>query len=207
MMPKQTFFNLETKKQQRILDCAIDEFAAHPYEHAKLSNIIREAGIPRGSFYQYFEDKYDLYLYILDVFKTKKMSYMSDVMKNPTEMPFLDLLRELYLLGIRFALDHPKLVQMTAHLLAVRNELYQKIMKDNLELAIKMYVELIELDKARGRIKESVDSETLAKLVVDLTTNVSIEGLNTRTKAYNYEKMLERITHIIDIIGDGVRKV
>ncbi len=206
-MPKQTFFNLDKAKQQRILDCAIDEFASHSYEHVKLSNIIKKADIPRGSFYQYFDDKFDLYNYIFDVFKDLKLSYLSDAMKNPTEMPFLELLRELYMLGIRFAMDHPKLVKMTSHLLALRNDLYQRIIKDNLDVAVKMYVDLIELDKTRGRIRPEVDSETLARLVVDLTTNVSIEGLDPERKEFNYKQMLERITHIINIIGDGVRKV
>ncbi|MFK4998922.1 TetR/AcrR family transcriptional regulator [Bacillus sp. N9] len=31
-----------------------------------MANIVKEAGIPRGSFYQYFEDKEDAFFYLLN---------------------------------------------------------------------------------------------------------------------------------------------
>jgi AcrR family transcriptional regulator len=60
-MPTDTFHNLPTKKRDRILEAAITEFAAHPYDAASLSNIARQAEIGKGSLYQYFENKKDLY--------------------------------------------------------------------------------------------------------------------------------------------------
>ena len=59
-MPKETFLNLPEEKRNRILDAAIQEFAANPYDVASISNIVRKVGIAKGSFYQYFEDKKDL---------------------------------------------------------------------------------------------------------------------------------------------------
>lgn len=64
-MPTQTFFDLHPKKQDRILNAARQVFANAPYEKASIQAIIRAAEIPRGSFYQYFNDKEDLYLYLL----------------------------------------------------------------------------------------------------------------------------------------------
>jgi AcrR family transcriptional regulator len=42
------------------------EFTNHELHKARVSNIIKVAGIPRGSFYQYFEDIDDLYYFIID---------------------------------------------------------------------------------------------------------------------------------------------
>lgn len=62
-MPNETFFNLSTEKQKRILEAAKKEFSQNPLKDASIANIVKEAEISRGSFYQYFTDVEDLYLY------------------------------------------------------------------------------------------------------------------------------------------------
>ena len=64
-MPKETFFNLPEAKRQRIIDLALAEFAEKDYDTASISRIVSQAGIAKGSFYQYFENKEDLYTYLL----------------------------------------------------------------------------------------------------------------------------------------------
>lgn len=65
-MPKQTFFHLPREKQEVLIQSAKEEFSRVPLHDASIANIIKNAGIPRGSFYQYFEDKEDLYFYLLN---------------------------------------------------------------------------------------------------------------------------------------------
>ena len=67
-MPSERFFHLPPEKRERILSAAIQEMTAHPVEELSINRIIQEADIPRGSFYQYFHDKNDLILYILEDF-------------------------------------------------------------------------------------------------------------------------------------------
>jgi AcrR family transcriptional regulator len=67
-MPRDTFFNLAEEKKKKILDAAEAEFSEHELFKSRVSNIIKNAGIPRGSFYQYFEDLDDLYYYVIDDF-------------------------------------------------------------------------------------------------------------------------------------------
>ena len=64
-MPKKEFFNLEVSKQQIILDAARKEFTSTLYEDASINKIVKDANISRGSFYCYFENKKDIYLYIM----------------------------------------------------------------------------------------------------------------------------------------------
>ena len=64
-MPTSTFFNLPPEKQAKLLRAAVGEFSQKPYGEVPLSKIIAGAGIPRGSFYQYFSDKTDLFVYVL----------------------------------------------------------------------------------------------------------------------------------------------
>ena len=67
-MPKQTFYKLPQEKQERILAAAKREFTQVRYSDASINQIIRDAGIPRGSFYQYFDDKVDLVAVLVKTF-------------------------------------------------------------------------------------------------------------------------------------------
>ena len=64
-MPSTTFFNLPAEKRDKLLAAAIQEFRRVPYSEASINKIIQTAEIPRGSFYTYFLDKEDLFLYLL----------------------------------------------------------------------------------------------------------------------------------------------
>ena len=64
-MPTQTFFHLNKKKQKRLIEAARIEFSRVPLKEASIANIVKLADIPRGSFYQYFTGKHDLFLYLL----------------------------------------------------------------------------------------------------------------------------------------------
>ena len=66
-MPTNTFFNLSEEKKNKIIKAANKEFARVPLEQASIKNIVEDAEIARGSFYQYFEDKQDLFEYIMSL--------------------------------------------------------------------------------------------------------------------------------------------
>lgn len=63
-MPTNTYFNLLEEKRKKIEDAAFDEFVRVPLRDVKISNIIKNASIPRGSFYQYFENIEDLFNHV-----------------------------------------------------------------------------------------------------------------------------------------------
>lgn len=65
-MPKDTFFHLDEEKRKKIMKAAKEEFTQNELHKSRVSNIIQKAGIPRGSFYQYFDDLTDLYYYVIN---------------------------------------------------------------------------------------------------------------------------------------------
>ncbi|OQX93820.1 MAG: hypothetical protein B6I17_01120 [Tenericutes bacterium 4572_104] len=199
-MPYKTFFNLSKEKKDRIIEAAIDEFAKNSYENAKLSNIIRQAKIPRGSIYQYFENKDDLYLYIIELIKDKKMEYLEKLLKNEEDKPFLNLFKELYIAGINFAAENPKFIKIFTNLLNLKGKMYNKIIKDSIVIATTYYINYIKNDQEKGRIRKDISPEIFAKLVIDLTMNISIENI----KNNDYDNILERVNQIINIIEHGV---
>lgn len=203
-MPKQTFKNLTSEKKSKIYDASINEFSRTRYENANISNIIKESGIARGSFYQYFEDKLDLYLYIFDEIAKRKMTYFGDFMSKMNDMRFFDLWEELYITGAKFGLENPKLVDITKLLLSSRDNIYDKLMKNNLQMARDMYCKMIDIDKQKGLIRRDVDSTTLANMVIETTMNVAVDHLVNENFDTAIETMIDEIRKRIDIFRKGI---
>ena len=64
-MCSETFLRLPEEKKNRFLDAAWEEFTNVSYTDASINKIVSRARIPRGSFYQYFTDKQELFFYLL----------------------------------------------------------------------------------------------------------------------------------------------
>lgn len=65
-MCTETFLRLPEEKRTRFLNAAWEEFTSTRFADVSINQIVRKAGIPRGSFYQYFLDKEDLFAYLLE---------------------------------------------------------------------------------------------------------------------------------------------
>ncbi|WP_313413327.1 TetR/AcrR family transcriptional regulator [Sedimentibacter sp.] len=53
------------EKKTELLEAALNEFSSRKYEDASLNNIIKSAGISKGTFYYHFKDKQEIYIYLL----------------------------------------------------------------------------------------------------------------------------------------------
>jgi AcrR family transcriptional regulator len=73
-MPKQTFFNLPEDKKEILIEAVEKEFSRVPLFEASIANMVQDAGIPRGSFYQYFENKEDAFFYLLKEHTKKRQA-------------------------------------------------------------------------------------------------------------------------------------
>jgi AcrR family transcriptional regulator len=203
-MPKDTFFNLNPYKKERIFQAAVDEFAQHTYNEAKLSRIIKAANIPRGSFYQYFKDKADLYKYLFKVMSEHKLEYLGEEVNNPDEIPFIELFRRLMRSGLKFAVDNPDYIKITRNLMSNRGkDIFKEVMGDGLSLARQYYSSYIEIDKKHGRIRDDVDTILLADIVLETTTNLSFLEL-TQSKDVDINRMFQRMEEFINILQKGI---
>lgn len=63
-MCSETFLRLPEEKRNRFLDAAWEEFSRVPFADASINKIVLKARVPRGSFYQYFESKENLFDYL-----------------------------------------------------------------------------------------------------------------------------------------------
>ncbi|HZW67114.1 MAG TPA: TetR/AcrR family transcriptional regulator [Pseudogracilibacillus sp.] len=61
-----TFNNLNQEKQEQIINAAIKEFVQNGFEKASTNDIVKRAHISKGSLFNYFNSKKDLYLYLIE---------------------------------------------------------------------------------------------------------------------------------------------
>ncbi|WAS96961.1 TetR/AcrR family transcriptional regulator [Nannocystis punicea] len=61
-MPRERFYNLSPEARARLLGVAMREFAERGLEGASLNAILAAAGLSKGAYYYYFEDKEDLFV-------------------------------------------------------------------------------------------------------------------------------------------------
>jgi len=107
-LPKATFFNLPREKQEHIFRHAVQEFALHPYEQASLTEIVNQAGIAKGSMYQYFEDKKDLYKYVVDKVYQHKRKFLQPVWALKDNVDFFEFASMYYRRSWHYARQHPE---------------------------------------------------------------------------------------------------
>lgn len=158
-MPNATFFNLPSAKRQGILDCAIAEFAATDYDRASISNIAKQAKIAKGSFYQYFADKKDLYLYLIDLATQQKIAYFKSTRPPESEIGFFAYLRWLFGASTQFELIYPALGQIVHRAFYSDLPFHDEVLKRT-QMASSGYIrELVNQGIERGDIAASVDAD------------------------------------------------
>lgn len=159
-MPKQTFFNLPAEKRDQFIDIAIEEFAHNDYQTASISRIVARAGIAKGSFYQYFENKEDLYIYLLDLGTRQKAQFIN-APPPEAEIDIFTFLRRLIQGGVRYEFSNPKLSQIGYR--AVKSgALPEKVREQGVVTANTFFTELVAQGKAQGNIDPAIDDEVAA---------------------------------------------
>lgn len=81
-MPTTTFLNLPKEKQNKIIEASKKEFGRVLLKDASINKIIKDAEISRGSFYTYFKDINDLYIYSLKKYKQQFQKILSEELED-----------------------------------------------------------------------------------------------------------------------------
>jgi AcrR family transcriptional regulator len=158
-MPKQTFFNLPEDKRQQILDIAIDEFAEKDYRSVSITHIVDKAGIAKGSFYQYFEDKRDLFLHLLEIASQEKLIYLQKSEPPSPEMGIFTYIHWLVQVGSRFQFSNPRLAQIGYKALYSDFPFKDEGLRQLKKAGLDYYRQLIQQGKQQGDINPEINSD------------------------------------------------
>lgn len=163
-MPTETFFNLPESKRRLILDLAIEEFADNDYNQASVSRIVARAGIAKGSLYQYFADKRDLYLYLLQIAADEKRQFLSSARPPDPDGNIFDTIRWLFGHGMDFEFSNPRLARIGYRAIYGDAPLPDETRLLLRESTARFFQPMVERGMARGDIDPALDPALAAFL-------------------------------------------
>ncbi len=210
-MPKDTFLNLPEEKCRLIEGAAIDEFAVHGFDNASINRIVVAASIAKGSFYQYFEDKIDLFKHLIARIAEEKLKYISPVLQNPEEHDFFILMQELYRSGLAFAKQNPKLALIGNQIaMNMNHPVHAEILGDAKATARDFYAQLIALAIARGEVRADINQDFIAHLLISLNFSLFeyyfevIKGREFDMRELD-DEVMDTVNLTLDFIKNGIK--
>jgi AcrR family transcriptional regulator len=179
--------------------------ATHDYRTASLSRIVEKAGIAKGSMYQYFNNKSDLYLYLIDVATQKKLDYLNKNMDTSAE-DFFSLYREMVFVSTKFNLSQPKCSRILYH--AARESYNVDI--GNLsarirEVAREHVQALMAPYRDKGQISDRVSLDLAAFCITQLS--IDIEDYLSSLFGFSYAEVLKEGGESLPVPADELEKI
>lgn len=205
-MPKTTFFNLPKAKQQQFLKIAFEEFALSNYHQASISKIVLKMGIAKGSMYQYFENKKDLYFYLIEVAGKMRNKASETNGNGDTSHDFFYHLEQNLIKKVIFDLDHPVIAGFLANVMQEKNN--EEL--GNIQLISKSqtmgFVEnLITQYRKNSRIRKDMDDKVLSYFVVQ--TQWGIYDYLELKFAINLRQFIKDNQPVYEITEDDIKSV
>ena len=197
-MPTDTWWNLPPDKRARITKAAKVEFAGRGFSAGSLNVISREAGIAKGSLFQYFADK-------LDFFSTICGS-ASDEIADATlrgvdveHMPYFEAMRLIVPNWIHYFRKHP-LERAIAFAAAneVDAEARAAVRSVTNEHYVAVFLPMAKRAADRGELRAGTDPEHVVSMTVLL-----MRHLNTAP----FYPHADPILHLVDMSAAEVDRV
>lgn len=208
-MPKPTFFNLPDDKRNLIISAAIDEFSKASYNTASINKICKESNIPKGSFYQYFTDKMDLYVYIMTIAIEEKVRFFSTALTEFDTLSLLDQIRLLFIKGIEFAKNHPQYAALGEQFSKESDESAKlSVIKEGNKQSESLFIQMIDHAKSKGEIDNKVDTLALSMLLQSLNSAVNeymINKFGNLRYEHNEEDVNSFVDSLLSIIFNGIK--
>ena len=179
-MPKQTFFNLSPDKRGTIEQAALDEFTAYGFDNSNMNRIVAQSRIAKGSFYQYFEDKKDLYFHLVDTLATRKMKSLEPILGAYAQNTFAHNIEEIFRIGLEFADSNPKYYLLGEDFAGKDANLTKEFFQKYSPVGIDIYGKLLERARELGELRGDADIALTSSFINTLINHTSV-GLISQT--------------------------
>lgn len=193
-MPKDTFNNLSEDKKKKIFDAAVKEFSTKRFSEASINQIIKTAEIPRGSFYQYFKDKEDIYLYMYERIGEEKRKIARESAILDRNADIFEGCLQATKATFEWARSNPEYIRISTLMEIDDSEFIAKLRAQ----ALQRFAELIDRDKARGIIRPEIDSILAADMIYALIWKQGSSHVSDE------EMFFEKLRRGLQIIREGI---
>lgn len=211
MEAKKTFFNLPEEKQKRVLETAIEEFSEKGYEGASINIIVSRLGIAKGSIYQYFTNKKNLFLYIFSYAVELIRRTLKQVKSETRDDPVFERIKKSLLVGIEFIQQHPSIYRIYLKMMFEREIPFRQELLHKIRLFSSEYLtSLLHEGRERGEIRKDVDVR-VAVFLLDAVMDRFLQAyavpfLDSEIRIYRMERSAieQRINEIVEILQEGL---
>ena len=171
-MPTETFLNLADEKRRAFIETALKEFADNNYDSASINKIIKELNIARGSVYQYFTDKLDLWLYLKEYSELQKVKHIQSV--DRSKYPdFWSYYEDLFIKGINFDIEQPLCSRFLYRIGYKESSKDVAEYIDNWKIKAKeIFTVWVENEKNNGSIKKTVNTEIAVQFILSMSSSI-----------------------------------
>jgi AcrR family transcriptional regulator len=211
-MPKQTFLNLPAEKRENIVGAAIDEFAQYGFENASINRIVAHSGIAKGSFYQYFEDKRDVFKYLIAVLEREKTEYFKDKHPPSGNLDLFAYFRWMMTVGLEFNASYPRLAQAVSRVLFGEGLYYGTQFAEIRAKTTRALTAMIKEAIKRGEVDPSVEVDLAVMIMETWSAAISVYIMNEGTNKKNVLKWARSaktqttIAKMLYVMEYGLRK-
>ncbi len=192
-MPRPTWDNLDAARRDRVLRAAMAEFGRHGYSGGSLNVIAREAGVAKGSLFQYFDDKFDFFAHVAEQTSLRIYVVMQPHLSWADDgASFLDHFAGLVDVWIDYMAEHPLERGVTA---ATTMELDPLVRQAVREPVHRLYAQglrpLLQRGVDSGALRADADLDALLSLLVLLLPHLALApfepGLDAALGLYSTE--------------------
>ena len=175
-MPTVTWSRLGGERRAAVIAAAEAEFAAHGFSGGSLNVIARRAGVAKGSLFQYFADKRDLYAHITEVGSQRVRAHMEEQIRIlDAGRPFFEFLTDLLDVWVAYFAEHPRDRALHA---AASFEVDTDTRVSVRAVVHRHYLEvlrpLVQAARERGDLRADADTDTLLSLLLMLMPHLAL---------------------------------
>jgi AcrR family transcriptional regulator len=211
-MPKDTFFNLPSEKQEKVMRSAISEIIKCGFEKANVGDIAKNAGVAKGSLYQYFINKRELFIFSMKWsmnFLVKK--YDKNITLKDKDMNIFDFFYENSKDSMLQMREERELVIFVQDVfLGKYSSLTDESMAYMIKLSDEYLLNLIKDGKNNGSVRKDIDDKILSLFITGVTFKIkeylmnSARSLGKDIVDGGFEVYEKEINAMIELLKNGM---
>jgi TetR/AcrR family transcriptional regulator len=198
---KPTFAAIGEEKRNRIYDAAAQLFAREGFENANIKDIADLAGISKGSLYDYFESKEELYLAVCSHGIALSRENIDSIIDDKKD--FFTQIHDIFTQGLNFVIAHPHYAQLYVNIAGSGMERFAQRLSLRVEKhTADYYKAAVRRGIVEGFIRPDVDINTAAFLINSMYVimMISVVSQHYRIRLREYLGLTD------DQVEEGVRK-
>jgi AcrR family transcriptional regulator len=165
-MPTLTFEKLKEDKKKKLIKEALLEFANKSYYDASISEMVKNIGISKGSIYQYFENKKDLYFFLIKQTNLFKQQFIENKLVSKNNDNFFELLEHIYNVNYLFDKQFDTERKFLWRVQQENNEEVGNIYEQVWKQSVQYYTSLLLKEQQKGYIRNDININIIATFVV-----------------------------------------